>query len=207
MTAMFIDWQSCSETGGELEDPIRAQYREFLVTIGATREGREVAFCPHIFVTADFSLVRGLIQGFPKKLGSVAVTRTFGLQTAADPGLRPGASFAGTAATADRRIAQGRVTLERTTDTVSPHFAVPAVNVRYFPRLEAGRHDDPAVNELVRIATYDRVMSEIWEGDAGFEIFDVPGEEISALTPVRVGRGFRFTYGYSINDLKTVERL
>jgi Acetoacetate decarboxylase (ADC) len=204
MTAMFVDWQSCRDDRSELVDPIRAQYREFLVTVAATHDGREVAFCPHIFVTADFSLVRGLIQGFPKKLGSVALTRTFGTASVADPGLRAGSTFAGSAAACDRRLAEATVTLERTTQAMSPHFAVPIVNLRYFPRLEAGRHDDPAVNELVRVATYDRSISEIWEGSATFDVFEVPGEELSSLAPIRVGRGFRFTYAYSINDLKTV---
>jgi acetoacetate decarboxylase len=207
MTAMFVDWQSCSGDGSELLDPVIAQYREFLVTVAATHNGREVAFCPHIVVTADFSLVRGLIQGFPKKLGSVAITRTFGLDVVADPGLRAGSRFAGTAAVADRRVAEATVTLERTTETVSPHFAVPVVNVRYFPRLEAGRHEEPAVNELVRVVTYDRAMSEIWEGTASFTTFDAPRDDLHALAPVRVGRGFRFTYGYSINDLRTLDQL
>jgi acetoacetate decarboxylase len=208
MTAIFVDWQSCRDDGAELSDPVRSQYREFLITVGASYKGREVAFCPHIWVTADFSLVRGLIQGFPKKLGSVAISRTFGMDSPANPSLAPGGRFVGTAAACDRRLAQAAVTLQGTTTTLSPHFAVPVVNVRYFPRLGAGSHDDPAVNELVRVVNYDRQMSDIWEGSAELELFDVPWEqEFGKLGPVRVGRGFRFTYAYSINDLRTIEQL
>jgi acetoacetate decarboxylase len=208
MTAMFVDWQSCSGDGSELLDPVGAQYREFLVTVAATHNGREVAFCPHIVVTADFCLVRGLIQGFPKKLGSVAITRTFGLDLVADPGLWAGSQFAGTAAVADRRVAQATVTLERTTETVSPHFAVPVVNVRYYPRLAAsGRTPRRARRRRARTRRHLRPchVGDLG-GDRKLRTFDAPAE-LHALAPVRVGRGFRFTYGYSINDLRTLEQL
>lgn len=207
MAAIFVDWQSCREDRSELRDPVRAQYREFLVTVAATHEGRDVGYCPYIWVTADFSLVRGHFQGFPKKMGSVALTRAYDAAGPANPGLKPGATFCGTAAVNDRRLAWGSVTLEHTTDTPSPHFAVPVVNTRYFPRLDAGHHNDPAVHELVRVATFDRSFSEIWEGSAELELYDTPDDELGALAPLRVGRGFRFSYAYSINDLKTLEQL
>ncbi len=38
--AMFLDWQSCSDGGGELLDPVRSQYREFFITVNATYDGR-----------------------------------------------------------------------------------------------------------------------------------------------------------------------
>lgn len=207
MTALFVDWQSCRDDQSELKDPVRAQYREFLVTAAATYNGRDVAYCPYIWVTADFSLVRGLFQGFPKKLGSIALTRAYNVESPANPGLKPGASFSGTAASNDRRLAWGSVTLERTVDAPSAHFTVPVVNTRYFPRLEAGRHDDPAVHDLVRGTSSNQSMSTVWEGAADLELYDTPGDELGALAPLRVGRGYRFTYAYSIDDLKVLERL
>ena len=112
--AMFIDWQSCSDDGHELIDPSRSQYKEFFVTVNALYEGEEVAFCPYIWVDRDFALARGLIQGFPKKLGSIWMTRSFGgLATKADPGVREGATFGATCAAYERRMAEATVTLER----------------------------------------------------------------------------------------------
>ena len=111
--AMFIDWQSCSDGGAELLDPSRSQYKEFFITVNALYEGEEVAYCPYIWVDRDFALARGWIQGFPKKLGSVWITRTFGLETAADPGVGPGSRFGGTCAASERRMAEATVTLER----------------------------------------------------------------------------------------------
>ena len=85
--------------------------------------------------------------------------------------------------------------------------AAPIVNVRHFPRLAAGRHDDPAVHELVRAVSRDRAGSEVWEGSATLELFGAAHEEIDALAPVRLGRGYRFTFAYTVDDLETVKEI
>jgi acetoacetate decarboxylase len=151
-------------------------------------------------VDRDFALMRGWFQGFPKKLGSVWMTRNFGLQNGAEPGLQPGATFGGTLAANDRRLAQGTVTLENITDSGPTHNAPQLVNVRHFPRLNAGLHDKPAVHELAGAVSRDRSTSEIWEGSASLELFRAPTEEHTALAPVRMGKGFRFTFAYTVDD-------
>jgi acetoacetate decarboxylase len=205
--ALFVDWQSRSEQGNELLDPSRSQYREFFLVVNGLLDGEHVTTCPYIWVDRDFALARGWMQGFPKKLGSIWITRTFGLDCRADPGLRPGSAYGGTCAAYDRRLAEGTVTLERVSETGPTHNDPPLVNVRHFPRLAAGRHDDPAVHELVRARSRDRVASPIWEGRATLELHGAPHEEHAALAPVRMGKGFRFTFAYTVDDLETVRDL
>ena len=205
--ALFVDWQSRSEAGAELLDPARSQYREFFLVVNALLEGEHVTTCPYIWVDRDFALARGWVQGFPKKLGSIWITRTFGLTAAADPGVGPGSTFGGTCAAYDRRLADGTVTLERLAETGPTHNDPPLINVRHFPRLESGRHDEPAVHELVRARSRDRAISAVWEGAATLELYDAPHEEHAALAPVRVGTGFRFTFAYTVDDLETVREL
>ena len=203
--AVFADWQSCSEQGGELIDPSRSQYKEVFLVVNALLDGEEVTTCPFIWVDRDFALTRGWLQGFPKKLGSIWITRTFGLDSPADPGMRPGATFGGTCAAYERRVAQATVTLEQISETGPTHNDPPIVNVRHFPRLEAGRHDDPAVHELARSRSRDRVLSPVWEGSATLELFGAAHEEHDLLAPVRIGKGFRFTFGYTVDDQEIVK--
>ena len=82
--------------GGELIDPSRSQYKEVFLVVNALLDGEEVTTCPFIWVDRDFALTRGWIQGFPKKLGSIWITRTFGLDSPADPGVS-GRAFGGRA--------------------------------------------------------------------------------------------------------------
>jgi acetoacetate decarboxylase len=205
--AIFVDWQSCSDSREELVDAARGQYREFFLVVNALLDGEEVTTCPYIWVDQDFALARGWIQGFPKKLGDIWMTRTFGLECAADPGVREGSRFGAACSSRGRRLAEATVTLERPSETGPLHNDPPLHNVRHFPRLAAGRHDDPAVHELVRAVSRDRAVSPVWEGEAALELFGAPGEEHDALAPVRVGRGYRLTFAYTIDDLETVKEL
>jgi acetoacetate decarboxylase len=197
--ALFVDWQSCSEGGDELVDPARGQYKEFFIVVAASLDGEAVTTCPYIWVDRDFALVRGWIQGFPKKLGQIEMTRRFGLDCLAE-----GRTFAGVCSAHGRLIARGTVTPERESEAGPTHNDPPLVNRRHFPRLASGRHDDPAVHELVRAKSRDRSISAIEEGPATLELLDAPGEEHAALAPLRIGKGFRFTFAYTVDDLETV---
>ena len=92
----------------------------------ALLDGEEVTTCPFIWVDRDFALARGWLQGFPKKLGEVWITRDFGLGGPADPGAGRGRAprrhlRAPTAAdwprprspSRDRRATAGRTTTRR----------------------------------------------------------------------------------------------
>jgi len=205
--ALFVDWQWCTEGGDELDDPVRGQYREFFIVVNALLGSELVTTCPYIWVDKDVALVRGWIQGFPKKLGRIELTRSFPLVSPAAPPVGPGGRFAATLTANERRLAWGAVTLERESETGPTHNDPPIVNVRHFPRLEAGRHDEPAVHELVRARSRDRSISTIWEGRAELELYEAPREEFTALAPVRMGKGFRFSFAYTVDDLETVAQL
>jgi hypothetical protein len=205
--AVFADWQSFSEGGDELLDPVRSQYKEMYIVVNALFDGEPVTYCTFIWVDQDFAMARGWIQGFPKKLGQVWMTRTYNLDVPAAVGIGAGAKFGATCHARGREVARARVTLEGVSDSGSLHTDPPIVNVRHFPRLAAGHHDDPAVHELVRSKSRDRAVSPIWEGAAELELFAAPGEEHIALAPVSVERGYRFTFGYTVDDLETLKEL
>ena len=121
--------------------------------------------------------------------------------------MEPGARFGATCAAYERRVAQATVTLEHPSEGGPFHNAPPIVNVRHFPRLAAGQHDDPAVHELVRAVSRDRRLGGLG-GDAQRSSSSARAhEEVDALAPVRIGRGYRFTFAYTVDDLETVREL
>ena len=63
------------------------------------------------------------------------------------------------------------------------------------------------MHELVRSRSRDRVVSPVWEGTATLELFGAPNEEHDLLAPVRIGKGFRFTFGYTVDDQEIVKDL
>ena len=82
--ALFVDWQSCSDSGEELLDPVRGQYREFFLVVNAVLDGEHVTTCPYIWVDKDFALIRGLDPGLPQEAGQIDMTRSFGLDCRAE---------------------------------------------------------------------------------------------------------------------------
>ena len=105
---IWADWQSCSTSGDELLDPVRAQYKEAFAVVRCRFRGQTYSRCVHIWVDKDFAIARGLHQGYPKKLGSIHQTRPHPYGPA--PRIEAGARFGATLAAADRRLAQAVVT-------------------------------------------------------------------------------------------------
>jgi hypothetical protein len=203
----MVEWQYASETGEEYLDPSRSQYKETLVLLSAAFEGTPLAYCPFIWVDQDISLMRGLIQGWPKQIGSIWITRAHELASKAGPVVAPGGKFGATLAAKDRRLLEVRVILREQTDTLpSPGFAR-AVNTRYFPELAAGKHDRPAIHELVQLKSRDAQVSPIWKGDATLEIFDSPHVELADLRPTRIIAGYRFSFAFTVDDLALLKDL
>ncbi len=197
----FVEWQSASEAGDEYLDPIRSQYHETLVLLSARFEGAPVAYCPFIWVDQDVALMRGLVQGWPKQIGSTWITRAYDLPSKAAPVVGPGGRFGAALSVKERRLIEAQVTLREPTQTPpSPGFAR-AVNTRHFPELAAGKHDLPAVHELVQLKSRDVRIAPIWKGDATLRFFDHPYLELPDLRPMAVGAGYRFSFALTVDDL------
>ena len=199
--AIFVEWQSCSESGEELLDPVRAQYKEFFVVLACRYRGEAVTRCPFMWVDKGMPLVRGLIQGFPKKPGSIWITRPVTVGRAG-PRLEPGARLGATLAAGDRRLAEATVTLAGLSESGPTVNSPPLWNTRLFPAWDA---DEEPLFEHVWAGGRDREVSPIWEGEATLRFFESPTDELSSLAPVEVGSGFWFSFGYTVDGGRRVE--
>jgi hypothetical protein len=192
--AIFGTWQSCSDDGRELMDPVRSQYMEFYVGLMCSVGGRRMVRCAFCWVDKDFSLVRGLIQGYPKKLGSIYATRSS--TVGRGPRIAPGGRFVGTLAANDRRLAEIEVTLERPADSPPESLTAPLAHTRLMP---AWAPDGGAVDELVTGGSYDQEVADIWEGSGTVSFHAAPDEELDRLAPTKLLRGFRLSFAESLD--------
>jgi hypothetical protein len=107
----FADWQATTD-GSELIDPVYAQYRETIVIVEIERpDGALYNFCPFIWVDQDISLIRGLLQGWPKKQGTTYLTRSLPIEHAAAAPLKAGSRMGASLSVKDRRLIEAAITL------------------------------------------------------------------------------------------------
>ena len=187
MAFIWADWQSCGDDGAELLDPVRSQYKESFVVVRCRYDGQLYSRCVFIWVDKDFALVRGYLQGYPKKLGSIHQTRpvTVGRPVRAS---KPAARFGMTLAAADRRLANATVTLDgpaASNGFVNGHAML---HHRWFPRIELDGVD--ALDEVVTMSGVDLDLGPVWGGTATLELFDSPERRTVALWhPARSSAG------------------
>jgi hypothetical protein len=202
----FADWQAATDSGNELLDPVRSQYKEMILMLSASLDGEPVSYCPFIWVDQDIALMRGFTQGWPKQIGSVWITRAYDLASKASPVIGPGGQFGATLAVKDRRFVEATVTLEEQVQILpSPGFAS-AVNVRLFPDLCKSGHDSPLVHDLVQLRSRDVSFGNIWRGSASLTILDSPISELQLLRPISVGSGYHFSFALTVDDLVVKRR-
>lgn len=204
--ALFYDWHFTGENE-EYLDPARYQYREFFILVDTLYENRPVAYCPYIFVDNDAAIARGWTQGYPKRLGQVFQTRYYAATGKAGPALAPGSRFAGSLTSSGQRLAEGLITLKEPVKDMSLLKQRPVINLLHVPRLAAGKHDKPAVHELVENVPHSVKIEQAWIGEGSLTLPVCRGEEISDLAPVRSGSGARASMAYVVDDLKTLQEL
>jgi hypothetical protein len=135
--------------------------------------GSRIAWCPYCYADNDAALMRGLIQGYPGKFGAVHQTRSFAAASAASAPLVHDSRFSACMSAYGRLLVQARVTLREKVDCLVGLLDRRIVGRRYFPRLSAGLHDKPAVDELVRCVPDHVLITNIWIGE-GSSVFPRP---------------------------------
>jgi len=180
----FADWQATTD-GSELLDPVYAQYRETIIIVEIERpDGRRLNFCPFIWVDQDISLLRGLLQGWPKKLGSTWITRSLPLEHPAAAPLRAGSRLGATLSVKDRRLIEARLTLTGRPGQPLGFLTGPVVGTVGLPDLT--RPDQPPRLSWLLPKIEGKVASAWHEAEASLTLLPHPLEELELLGEVQV---------------------
>ena len=203
VAVIWADWQSCSDTFEELLDPVRAQYLETFVVVRCSYAGQTYSRCVYIWVDKDFAMVRGHHQGYPKKLGSLHVTRpvTVGI---AGPRLEPGGRFGATCSAYGRRLIDATFTITGTAPTAGFVNGHPMIHHRVSQRSRATARTrctswSPCGATTRKSARATRVTPTI-------AFYESPVEELTRLAPEEVIGGYWQEVGTNWRSGTTLER-
>jgi acetoacetate decarboxylase len=198
---IWADWQSCSASREELLDPVRSQYKEAFVVVRCAFAGRTYSRCVFIWVDKDFAVLRGIHQGYPKKLGSIHQTRPHP-QSEAAPTIAAGERFGATLAAADRRLAEAVIRLIGPSDSNGFVNGHPMAHHRWLPAID-GAGDAHA--ELVESGSASASIGATWRAEVEhLALFDAPTEELSTLRPVEIIGGYYRQLGVVWNGGRTL---
>jgi hypothetical protein len=179
----FADWQACTD-GRELLDPVYAQYRETIVIVEVERpDGTPGRYCPFIYVDQDISLLRGWLQGWPKKFGSTWLTRSLPLQHPAAAPLAARARLGASLSVKERRLIDAQIRLDGSPAQRMGLLAGPTIGAVGWPDLR-----QPAAAtapRFVRADIVDRVESEWLGAEARLQLHAHPVEELALLGELR----------------------
>lgn len=193
----FAEWQATTD-GRELLDPVHAQYRETIVVLELSRpDGALATFCPFIWVDQDTALLRGLLQGWPKKLGSTWLTRSLPLAHPAAAPLRAGTQLGASLAVKDRRVVDAALELTGRPGAPLGFLAAPTFGTIGWADLR--QPDRPPALRHVRSVIEQKVDGAWHEATARLAIHPSPTEELADLGPVRAGRASAGYLGITIS--------
>jgi len=204
--AFFTDYQFTAQNDEHL-DPARYQGRGLSILLDAMWNGARIAWCPYCYADNDAAVMRGWIQGYPRKFGAIHQTRTYAAASPASAQLVHDSRFTACMSAHGRLLVKARVTLREKAERLVGLLDRRIVGRRYFPRLSAGMHDKPAVDELVRCVLDRLMVTNIWMGEGELNFPEAYGEELEMLGPLKVGRGCRFSFSYSVTDIEILADL
>jgi acetoacetate decarboxylase len=191
----FFEWQWTTD-GSELLDPIYAQYKEFFVLIEADRGGARAFYCPFIYVDQDMSMVRGWLQGLPKKVGSVWMTRSYDLDHPAAAPVRKGTRFGASLSVKDRRLADAKITLRGGNAESIGFLAGPTFGLVGSPTLIG--NPSAGNKRLVRAAVNLAVRGPAFAATGELQLFASPRDELAALRPRSVTAASLSTFALTV---------
>ncbi len=198
---IWAEWQSCSDSFDELLDPARAQYKEVFVVVRCKYEGNTYSRAAYIWVDKDFAMARGHIQGYPKKMSEIWLTRAVTIGKAG-PRLEPGGRFGATLSTWGRRIADARFTITGEAEAAGFVNGHPMLHSRQMPAIEMDGRD--SLDELVTMRGFDVELGPVYAGDAELTLHDNPTEELSRFGEIEMIGGFWRQVGNSMAGGTTV---
>jgi hypothetical protein len=192
----FADWQATTN-GDELLDPVYAQYRETIVILEIERpDGARCNFCPFIWVDQDISMIRGLLQGWPKKMGTTHLTRSLPIEHPAAAPLKAGSNLGASLSVKERRLIEARLTLTGEPGKPYGFLAKRTIGTVGWPDLT--QPNRPPVQTWLMPDIQNKVSSEWHDAKASLSVLPHPVEELHLLGDIEAERASVGWLGISI---------
>jgi acetoacetate decarboxylase len=176
--------------------PERTLYREAAIGVKCRFGERQGVFYPVMWVSTEWALLRGLLNGYQKRLAdAISLSKIHPLNPGLKP-LGPGTALGGFCVKGSERTLGVRVTLKHKSEPSDlPAFGA-VFGRRAFPRTDASQRE---VMEAVEILKSNQKTTNVWLGDGSFESSIDLGETKPTLGAV-------YSSGFTIGGSRVLSR-
>ncbi len=185
-------------------DPAQTVYHEAAIGLSCNYEGKPGVFFVFMWVDKDWSLIRGWLNGYPKKLADdIAMTKLHPLNPLTG-GVKVGSQLSGYATRHGERIftVQVKVNRKGSSDDVARFGST--YGLRLFP---ATHPSQTHVQELVEVSKSSPKVDDVWVGEGELKLGNLYGEELELLQPFQVSYGCVYRTGFTISGAQVLAKL
>ncbi|WP_338602697.1 acetoacetate decarboxylase family protein [Sulfolobus tengchongensis] len=184
------------------QDPDLVQYMEGAIGLKVNFEGKNYLYFPFMWVDKDWALVRGWLDGYPKKIAKIAMTKLHPLlpkYNKPEPGLKMG----GYVVRGGGVMFRLQIELKEKVDSIPLRNFGPFLNIR---RFASRGEDEEDLYEIVSRVRDESVLGEIWRGKANVEIGGYVNDEIDLLKIENVLGGYYYTTYFKVTKTQLLSK-
>lgn len=193
----MVDMTSAADIHELLENPEKSQYKEFLVKIYCEYENRFFWYVPVSWVTTDFSLLRGFLMGFGKRIGNIHITRAH-LLNPLNNKPNKGASVVGICNSNNDINVKIKLTL-KSQELTDPFAGTGMLVMKHFPGEKT-----PIIHELAELKVDEYKRDNYWLADGKLLRFESEFEEIKNLNLRKVIFARKYIEGFKLLGTKKI---
>ncbi|AEB95296.1 acetoacetate decarboxylase family protein [Metallosphaera cuprina] len=184
-------------------EPDLVQYMEGAIGLKVEYNGGNYMYFPFMWVDKDWALVRGWLDGYPKKLALIRMTKLHPLMpkyNAPQPGLKMG----GYVTRGGGHMIRLRLELEDRSESLPLKNFGPPINVRRFASRGENEED---VYEIVSRQRDESRYGEIWKGSAEVDIGGYVNDELNSLSLRETLGGYFYTLYFKVTKTILLEKV
>lgn len=184
-------------------DPTQTLYHEAAIGLACSHEGRPGLCFVFMWVDKDWSLIRGWLNGYPKKIADEIVMTKLHPLNPLTGGIKVGSRLSGYAVRHGSQVFSVGVRVDRKGSAEDVVRFGATYGMRLFPSTDPTQ---TAVQELVEVSRSNLRVDNVWVGEGQLNLGSAPGEELELLQPLRVKFGCVYQTGFTISGAKVLSK-
>jgi acetoacetate decarboxylase len=184
-------------------DPDLVQYMEGAIGLKVKYKDKGYLYYPFMWVDKDWALVRGWLDGFPKKLAKIVMTRLHPLLPKYNS-LKRGLKMGGYVTRGGGVMFRLQLEVQEKTDSIPTKDFGPLLTIRRYSARGEGEGD---VYEIVSRVRDESALGEIWKGSVKVELGGYVNDEVDKLRIEEVFAGYYFTQYFKVSQTLLIDSL